>query len=178
MKSGNQQENRLLSCFTLYTVMEQCPFCEPGIERSAFLFSKNFLTIYNQSPILPGHSLVIPKDHYKSLLDMPAGMTHELMGFSIHAVKRLKKIFHAEAFDWTIQDGEAAGQTVPHVHLHLIPRTKGDLPEPGDWYPKLEYSKQAIIDSTMRKKLTDQQVLEIAEQIRNRIPEKDRRYRG
>ena len=148
---------------------EDCPFCNPEISEISFLSSPDFYVIYNQAPILPGHSLVIPKQHYESLLDLPLTMSHEMMNLSMHAVRILMKIFHAEAFDWTIQDGEAAGQTVPHLHLHLIPRKLNDLNDPGDWYPELEKSKSSVIDSKNRKGHTQEELSQIVENIRHKI---------
>ena len=148
---------------------EECPFCKPDIKEISFLSSPDFHVIYNHSPILPGHSLVIPKQHYESLLDLPLSLSHEMINLSMHAVRILMKIFHAEAFDWTIQDGEAAGQTVPHLHLHLIPRKTNDLKDPGDWYPELEKSKNLKIDSKNRKAHTKEELLLIVENIRQNI---------
>jgi bis(5'-adenosyl)-triphosphatase len=142
--------------------MENCPFCKSSIKQVAFVESENFLAIYNRSPILPGHSLIIPRDHYQRLLDVPPILLAEMMEFSTRAVRILMMAFKAEAFDWTIQDGAAAGQTVPHLHLHLIPRLPNDLSNPGDWFIELEKSN---IDSGQRRKLTMEEMIEIVEYI-------------
>lgn len=155
-----------------------CPFCERRIDRFAFLASENFLVIYNRSPFLPGHSLVIPKNHFESLLDLPQPLASEMMGLSVHAARLLKEVFHAGGFDWTIQDGEEAGQTVSHLHLHLIPRTKGDLPDPGEWFMEIEKSKHGSIDRASRPRLSEGQLIEITRRIRQNIPEAQRFYKG
>ncbi len=142
----------------------ECPFCHPEIRQYSFVASKNFLAIYNKKPILPGHSLIIPQQHYNSLLDLPGKVMGELMEFSVRTVKILMKAFKAEAFDWTIQNGIAAGQTVPHLHLHLIPRVTNDLPSPGDWFMELE--KQKVIDSEQRVALSEDQMVEMVNHIR------------
>lgn len=146
--------------------MKKCPFCSPEIGSISFLSSENFLAIYNRSPILPGHSLVIPKMHYSSLLELPQQLAQEMTLFSIEAAKLLMKAFDADAFDWTIQDGASAGQTVQHMHLHIIPRKKGDLPNPGDWFQELEGGKIKAIDSENRKNLTEKEMIEIIGMIR------------
>jgi bis(5'-adenosyl)-triphosphatase len=151
--------------------MDNCPFCAPEIEKFSFLSSDNFLAIYNRSPILPGHSLIIPRHHYESLLELSPSLIPEMMSFSIEAVRLLMRTYNAEAFDWTIQDGWAAGQTVPHLHLHLIPRKTGDLPYPGDWFPELEKTNPGIIDSDQRFKLTDEEIISIVEFIRKKAEE-------
>ena len=149
---------------------EKCPFCKPKIEDASFLSSPNFHVICNQAPILPGHSLVIPKQHFQSILDLPLAYSHELMNLSMHATRLLLKIFNAEGFDWSIQDG-VAGQTVMHVHLHLIPRYCKDLPNPGDWYPAIQKYEKAMFDSNHREKFSQQQLKSIANELKQKIKE-------
>ena len=80
----------------------------------------------------------------------------------------LMKVFSAKAFDWTIQEGSEAGQSVLHTHLHLIPRKENDLPDPGDWYPKLnQLSQSERIDSSDRFKLPFSELTRIADYIKN-----------
>jgi len=147
----------------------QCPFCKPKIKKVSFLSSPNFHVIYNQSPILPGHSLVIPKQHFVSLLDLPLVYTHELMNLSMHAIRLLLKIFNAHGFDWSVQDGAVAGQTVMHLHLHLIPRYKDDFPDPGDWYPALQNHEKSIIDNDNRRHYSQQALEQIADELKHKI---------
>ncbi|MEL6970507.1 MAG: HIT family protein, partial [Bacteroidota bacterium] len=135
--------------------MKNNPFIAKSIVKIAFAESPNFYVIYNQAPILPGHSLVIPKKEIISFRDFSDFEIVELTLLSRRAVEVLEKVFGARDFNWTIQDGEAAGQTVPHFHLHLIPRKQGDLNDPGDWYPELidSYSGKNI-DSESRVKFS------------------------
>ena len=147
-------------------MIENCPFCNPNIEDTKFCESENFLAIYNVAPILPGHSLVIPKRHVKSALELNDSELCELMIFSRRTVEILIEAFGAKGFNWTIQDGEDAGQTVPHFHLHLIPRKQDDLAHPGDWYPKLQKSQEKIIDSDARPKLSDSEMKQVVKKIR------------
>lgn len=151
--------------------MNSCPFCNPSIQETSFLSSPNFWVIYNQSPVLPGHSLVIPKQHYTSLLHLPLANTHELMNLSMHAVRLLIKIFNATGFDWIVQDGKDAGQTVMHLHLHLLPRFKNDFPNPGDWYPALKQNEESMIDSDKRPKLNQLELEEITNNLKEKIKE-------
>jgi bis(5'-adenosyl)-triphosphatase len=146
----------------------ECPFCNPSRERGTFAQSGDFIAIYNVAPILPGHSLVIPKWHVSSLLDLSDAEIAEMVRFSRVVVRNLMRIFGASGFNWTVQEGEEAGQTIPHLHLHLIPRSAGDLPEPGDWYPRLKKSEEEVIDSSARGQLTDDEIKRVASQIRAR----------
>lgn len=114
-----------------------CPFCAASIADISFMESARFWAIVNVAPILPGHSLVISKRHVESMLALNDDEVAEMVNLSRRAVSLLMRVHGAEGFDWTIQESEAAGQSVPHLHLHLIPRRSGDLPHPGDWYRQL-----------------------------------------
>ncbi len=151
-----------------------CPFCEENIEEITFLTSPNFRVIYNKAPVLPGHSMVIPKSHINSMLGLSKEQRHEMIELSISAVKILLNVFHANAFNWTIQEGTEAGQTIPHLHMHLIPRKENDLPNPGDWYPRLESQyKENQIDSEARPKHSFEEMKEIVQYIRTYISEQE-----
>lgn len=117
--------------------MGKCVFCDKIIENNQFYESNNFRVIYNIAPILPGHSLIIPKNHYTSFLELNSDERQELIDLAHNVTLKLKNIFSATGFDLTIQDGESAGQTVFHLHLHIIPRKSNDLDYPGDWFVKM-----------------------------------------
>ena len=90
-----------------------------------------------------------------------------MMVFSRAVVKTLLKAFGGRAFDWTIQEGVEAGQSVAHLHLHLIPRKAADLPEPGDWYPRLMDSLNIdAIDSGRQPRLSAEEMKQIVEHLR------------
>ncbi len=148
-----------------------CPFCRADVQAGHFATSGNFLALYNLAPILPGHSLVIPRRHILSLLELGDTELCELTLFSRDVVKVLQKAFGSHAFDWTIQEGVEAGQTIPHLHLHIIPRVQADLPQPGDWYPLLEQSEGEIIDSAARPKLTAHEMQAIVSRLRTTAEE-------
>lgn len=131
-----------------------CPFCGAAAVAAAFAGNERFLALYNIAPVLPGHALVVPRRHVQSLLDLADDELAQFAIFARRVTRLLSRAFSADGFDWTVQDGAAAGQTVPHLHLHVIPRHSGDLPEPGDWYPALMASETAQIDSRTRPRLT------------------------
>lgn len=150
---------------------EMCAFCEKDVQENNFAASENFLAIYNVAPILPGHSLIIPKWHVVSLMDLSEQELCEMTVFSRDVVKVLMKAFGHTAFNWTIQEGVEAGQTVPHLHLHLIPRKEKDLPQPGDWYPLLEKSEIELLDSDARPKFSFDEMKVIATKLRETAKE-------
>ena len=103
---------------------------------------------------MPGHSLIIPKRHVVNFNELFDNELSEMLIFTKHVNSILTRAFGCKAFNWTIQDGEPAGQTINHMHLHIIPRKLGDLSNPGDWYPKLEKWDYKIIDSQDRPQHT------------------------
>jgi len=137
-----------------------CPFCVSTVAAISFLESDRFRAIVNVAPILPGHALVIPKRHVESLLELSDDEVAEMVRLSRRAVALLTRFYASDGFDWTIQESEAAGQSVPHLHLHLIPRTRGDLPDPGDWYSRL-------IELDERPRLTQEEMEQLAVQLRS-----------
>lgn len=151
---------------------EKCPFCDEKIIDTAFLESTNFLVIYNHAPILPGHSLVIPKTHIESLMELDETELFEFIQLSILAAKNILKVFKADSFNWTIQEKPPAGQTIPHLHLHIFPRHDGDFKHPGDWYPILkanEENQYIDIDGEKRQRLNRKEIIEIVSYIKTQI---------
>lgn len=146
-----------------------CPFCDIGVNSSLFAESDNFRALYNIVPILPGHSLIIPKKHITSVMEFTDSELSELMVFSRNVLTILIKVFKAEAFNWTIQEGAQAGQTISHLHLHLIPRKRNDLSNPGNWYPELLRSESERIESEPRRRLTEDETRDVVLRIKNFI---------
>ncbi|HEY4690593.1 MAG TPA: HIT family protein [Anaerolineae bacterium] len=139
--------------------MTDCPFCNATVSDVTFMESPRFRAIVNIAPILPGHSLIVPKRHIESLLALSDEEVAEMVNLSRKAVTLLMRVHGATGFDWTIQESAAAGQSVPHLHLHLIPRQDGDLPDPGDWYTRL-------IDFRGRPRLAREEMKQLAERLR------------
>jgi len=148
---------------------KSCPFCTKRKEE-AFLSSENFVAIYNIAPVLPGHSLIIPKKHIESLFELTEEEAGEFMQLGRKVAKLLSHVFHTDAFDWAVQEKEAAGQSVPHLHMHVVPRKIGDLPNPGDWYQEIEKA-EAHIDSANRKKLKPEEMAQIVERLKVKAEE-------
>ena len=142
-----------------------CPFCLPGTQSNAFASSGSFLALYNIAPILPGHALIIPRMHVESMRSLPDDLIAEFFLFAREVTEILLSYYNADAFDWSIQDNEAAGQTVPHLHLHIVVRHHSDLSAPGDWYPLLDANGKT--GSEGRPKLSKSEYTEITEQLRS-----------
>lgn len=146
---------------------EECPFCDPEIARSEFAGTADFAAVYNIAPVLPGHTLIIPRQHLTGLYELPQDEFCTYWSFAQKVTSFLLEVFDTDAFNWTIQEREAAGQTVPHLHLHLIPRKQGDLPRPGDWYPRLRdtQDENGEIDSEDREHLSIEERARVATEL-------------
>lgn len=143
-----------------------CPFCESNAHLATFANSANFKAIYNVAPILPGHSLVIPQKHTQSLMDFNHDELSEMIIFMKDITGIILKVFNTDAFNWSIQEKETAGQTLSHLHFHIVPRYPDDFPDPGDWYPRISNNYEKILDSDGRKKITDKEMEKIVEKLR------------
>jgi bis(5'-adenosyl)-triphosphatase len=144
-----------------------CPFCSPAILNYAFLESDKFLAVYNIAPVLPGHSLIITRAHITSIMELTDNELYEFVRFSRKAIRILMSVFQTEAFNWTLQEKEEAGQTIAHMHIHIIPRKPEDLPEPGEWYPRMMNNIDNFIDSSKRPRLTQAEMKSVIERLRN-----------
>lgn len=104
-----------------------CVFCS-GIDVAAE--SKLSFAIYDKFPVNEGHMLIIPKRHVSSYFDLNNLEKQDLYELMEKMKKYLDKTLSPDGYNIGINVGEAAGQTVMHVHMHLIPRYKGDIENP------------------------------------------------
>ena len=94
--------------------------------------------LVNLKPLLPGHVLVSPLRVVPRFNDLSTAEVQDLF-LTVQRVSRtIERIYHASALNIAIQDGRDAGQSVPHVHAHIIPRKRDDLPEPDAIYKMME----------------------------------------
>lgn len=106
-----------------------CPFCTLPTER--IIDSDDLaIVIRDGFPISQGHTLIIPKRHTGSFFDTSDEEKLALFELIERAKLRLDQEFSPDSYNIGINDGPAAGQTVPHLHIHLIPRYKGDQEDP------------------------------------------------
>lgn len=106
-----------------------CPFCRVETSR-IFHAGRLVLGIWDNYPVSPGHALLIPKRHVSTWFEATAGERAEILD-GIEVAHRAIAVEHApDGFNWGVNVGPAAGQTVPHLHLHVIPRYRGDVQDP------------------------------------------------
>ncbi|GAM88294.1 hypothetical protein ANO11243_063270 [Dothideomycetidae sp. 11243] len=87
--------------------------------------------IVNLRPLLPGHTLICPHRVVPHLSDLTEHEATDLIRTARRVQRTLKRVYKADAFNVAVQDGKAAGQSVPHVHWHVIPRLEGDMDSRG-----------------------------------------------
>ena len=106
-----------------------CPFCSPPPEQ-VVAESTHAVAIRDAYPLAEGHTLVLPKAHAESLFALAAAVQEDVW----RLVGRVRDLLHRElaptGFTVGVNDGLAAGQTVPHAHVHVIPRFEGDVADP------------------------------------------------
>ena len=124
------------------------------------------MAIYNIAPFLPGHTLIIPEAHVTGILNLSDKELFRFFDTARTALRILMKAFNTDAFDWSIQEKAEAGQTIEHLHLHIVPRLKNDLKRPGDWYPLIQNNDDALIDSLNRLRLDSSSMTQIVNELR------------
>lgn len=106
-----------------------CPFC--NLPASRILGGDELALIASDGfPVTPGHALIIPRRHVGSFFDTTAAERTSLLQLLDRAKALIDAEFDPDAFNIGINDGRAAGQTVPHLHIYLIPRHAGDSADP------------------------------------------------
>ena len=106
-----------------------CPFCSLAVDRLV-LESEDAVVIRDGFPVSPGHTLIIPRRHVASFFEITDTERNDLMSLLAAARADLDREFRPAGYNIGINDGTAAGQTVPHLHIHLIPRYTGDADDP------------------------------------------------
>ena len=106
-----------------------CPFCSLPADRFV-LASEHSVVIRDGFPVSPGHTLIISRRHVASYFEVTDAERADLMSLLATARDDLERQFSPAGYNIGINDGAAAGQTVPHVHMHLIPRYEGDREDP------------------------------------------------
>jgi len=105
--------------------MKTCPFCETDEERLIFesKFSLALLDIY---PVTRGHTLIIPKRHILKIEELTKDEIFDIFEVFNKVINALEKFLKPGGFNFGINIGEAGGQSIEHIHFHLIPRYRGD----------------------------------------------------
>lgn len=125
MQQEEQNDNTMVK-FGPFTVTNQ-----------VFYRTKLSFALVNLKPILPGHVLVCPRRVTSRVLDLSPQETADFFSTVRTVSAAIERAYNADSLNIAIQDGPLAGQTVPHVHCHIIPRRLADLPNVDDVYARL-----------------------------------------
>ena len=104
-----------------------CIFCKiiaGEIPAKILAETENSIAFMDAFPLTKGHSLVIPKKHYEKIQDIPSNENSELFSTVQKIISKVDKLTGATLM--AIHNGKDAGQEIPHVHVHLIPRSSED----------------------------------------------------
>lgn len=136
--------------------MTECVFCKivRGEEEAETIYeSEKVISFMDANPRAPGHALVIPKEHAELLAELEDESAGELLKVAKKVSLMIRRALDPDGLNIGINDGEAAGQVIPHLHMNIIPRFEGDGGQPI----------QAIVENP-----PSEEISEIAEKIRSR----------
>ena len=106
-----------------------CIFCKLAngeIPTATLYEDEDFRVILDANPASKGHALIIPKEHYADLYELDDSVAGKAMILAKKMIAKLTDILGCDGYNIVQNNGECAGQTVFHYHLHMIPRYKGD----------------------------------------------------
>ncbi len=103
-----------------------CRIAGKEIPAEIWLENESGLAILDIHPKAPGHTMVIPRLHTPSLVELPPEAVGPLFLLVQKAAEKLVRVMRADGLTIGVNQGEVSGQTVPHLHIHLFPRYKDD----------------------------------------------------
>ena len=112
--------------------IENCVFCRLSSTGDFINESPSCFAIYDAHPVSPGHVLIVSKRHITSFMDLSTKERESMNEMLIWVKKMIDKQFHPDGYNVGFNIGEAAGQTVTHANIHIIPRYKGDVENPEE----------------------------------------------
>ncbi|MBD5551073.1 MAG: HIT family protein [Lachnospiraceae bacterium] len=132
---------------------DACIFCKIAageIPSKTLYEDEEFRVILDLGPATKGHALILPKNHYRNLFELPEDQAEKVMVLAKKMAAQMRGKLQCDGFNLVQNNEEVAGQTVFHFHMHLIPRYKGDGQVIG-WTPgkpeeaELEEIKNKIV---------------------------------
>ena len=108
---------------------DDCIFCKlaNGIITTNYLYEDDIVkVIFDASPASKGHVLILPKEHYDNIYSLDDDTAAHVFQVAVKIAKAMKESLNIDGLNIVQNNGEAAGQTVFHFHMHIIPRYKGD----------------------------------------------------
>src|SRR5205823_10150103 len=116
-------------CGCTISMNSECPFCKISEERIAFT-QPSCVALWDGFPVAEGHLLLVPQRHVPTWGELTDSERSGLVDTIATAKACLLERFSLNGFNVGFNEGVAAGQTVPHFHIHVIPRRLGDVADP------------------------------------------------
>ena len=132
---------------------DNCIFCKIAngeIPSKTIYEDEDFRAILDLGPATKGHALILPKEHFKDLFELPEEAASKVIVLAKRLAAQMKDKLDCDGFNIMQNNGEVAGQTIFHFHMHLIPRYKEDH-QKIEW-DKSEPSQEEL--ETVRKQIT------------------------
>ena len=130
-----------------------CIFCKIAngeIPSTTLYEDEDFRVILDLGPATRGHALLLPKNHFANLFELDDETAQKAILVAKKMAGKMKDALGADGFNLVQNNGEAAGQTVFHFHMHLIPRSENDnagiLWEPGETTPEDMAEVKRLVD--------------------------------
>ena len=139
------RKNKLMQSFIPIVTNQECPFCKiVRSETQSYNVFEDDLTLafLDKRPLFPGHCLLIPKSHFETLIDLPAPLVAPLFQKAQLLAQAMEKGLQAEGTFVAINN--RISQSVPHLHIHIVPRHKKDGLK-GFFWPRQHYKDEAAI---------------------------------
>ena len=109
----------------MQTLNHNCIFCQivtKNLPNAIIYEDEKFLAFMDKYPINHGHSLIVPKQHFKNILEMPIQEVGEMHSLVPRLAKAIAMVLGSDGFNINQNNGKSANQIVPHVHVHIVPR--------------------------------------------------------
>lgn len=107
-----------------------CAFCDDTTANDLLVRSFTAVALPDAHPVSPGHTLIIPRRHVRNVFELGTDEYNDLWGLVRRVREMLARHYTPDGMTVGCNDGEAAGQTVEHAHVHVIPRFQGDVKDP------------------------------------------------
>ncbi|RFF29396.1 HIT family protein [Wenzhouxiangella sediminis] len=108
---------------------EDCPFCDPDPEQVLY-DNEHLLALWDRYPVSPGHALLVPRRHVAGWFEASPAEQLALVAALPVVREKIERMHQPSGWNIGINVGRSAGQTVFHLHVHLIPRYDGDQEDP------------------------------------------------
>jgi histidine triad (HIT) family protein len=129
-------------------VAADCAFCAivtGAVPAEVVHDDRHVVGFLDNRPLFPGHTLLVPRDHHETIEDLPAGLVEPLFANARRLAVAIREAMGAEGTFVALNN--TVSQSVPHLHVHVVPRVKGDGLR-GFFWPRNDYADEAEMRAT------------------------------